>query len=79
MVLSDFQKSKIVELRGLGYTEAEVAKKLRLTHGQVTYFLNKLNEEAKKKGDDSVYLKIMSAGLGPKLLKAFELLMKQTK
>ena len=79
MVLSDFQKSKIVELRGLGYTEADVAKKLKLSHGQVTYFLNKINEEAVKKGDDSVYLKVMSAGLGPKLLRAFEQLMKHSK
>jgi len=79
MVLTDFQKSKIVELRGLGYTEADVAKKLKLSHGQVTYFLNKINEEAVKKGDDTVYIKIMSAGLGPKLLKAFELLMKHSK
>ena len=79
MVLTDFQKSKIVELRGLGYTEADVAKKLRLSHGQVTYFLNKINEESRKKGDDAVYLKVMSGGLGPKLLKAFELLMKQAK
>lgn len=79
MVLTDFQKSKIVELRGLGYTEAEVAKKMKLTHGQVTYFLNKVNDEAKKKGDDAVYLKTMSAGIGPKMLKAFELLMKQSK
>ncbi len=79
MVLSDFQKSKIVELRGLGYTEAEVARKMKLSHGQVTYFLNKVNEEARKRGDDAVYLKLMSAGLGPKILKGFELLMKQTK
>ena len=79
MVLTDFQKSKIVELRGLGYTEADVAKKLKLSHGQVTYFLNKINEEAVKKGDDSVYLKVMSAGLGPKLLRAFEQLMKHSK
>jgi orotate phosphoribosyltransferase-like protein len=79
MVLTDFQKSKIVELRGLGYTEADVAKKLKLSHGQVTYFLNKINEDAVKKGDDTVYLKVMSAGLGPKLLRAFEQLMKHSK
>jgi len=79
MVLTDFQKSMIVELRGLGYTEADVAKKLKLSHGQVTYFLNKINDEAGKKGDDAVYLKVMSSGIGPKLLKAFETLMKHTK
>ncbi|MFH1834904.1 MAG: hypothetical protein ABH851_01810 [Methanobacteriota archaeon] len=55
-------------LRGLGYTHAEVAGKLGLKPHQITYTLAEVNEEAREKGDSETYLKIIGAGVLPKVI-----------
>lgn len=67
-MVDDFVKAKIVMLRGLGYQQKEIADKLGLTLGQVSYNLGEVNEDARKIGDTSTYMKILTAGFSPKLV-----------
>jgi|GEM_PF-2513106 len=68
-MVSELQKAKIVQLRGLGYQHQEIAEILGLKRSQVAYHLHELKQLSKKKDPDSVYLDIMVSGLGPELIK----------
>lgn len=70
--MDDFKLAQCVMLRGVGYTHNEIAGRLGLKLHQVQYALTNLNEEARLKGDLEVYLRVMSAGFGPKVLKVIE-------
>ena len=70
--MDDYALAWCVVLRGLGYTHKEIADKLGLKMHQVQYAFYNLNEESRLKGDSPVYLRVMSAGFGPKLLKVVE-------
>lgn len=67
-MVDDYVKARIVMLRGLGYQQKIIADKLGLTLGQVNYNLGEINMEAKKIGDTSTYMKILTAGFSPKLI-----------
>ncbi|MFH1404217.1 MAG: hypothetical protein ABIH11_08120 [Candidatus Altiarchaeota archaeon] len=73
-MLSDWQKSKLVELRGLGYTQKEIAEELGTTQAAVSYNLSKIRDQSKKDGVDETYVKIMSSGVGADVLKTLRIL-----
>jgi len=68
-MISDLQKAKILQLRGLGYQQKEIAEILGLSQAQVAYHLQEFKKLAKEKGPDSVYLDIMLSGIGPEAMK----------
>lgn len=68
--MDDLVLAKIMALRGLGYTQAEVAGKLGLKLHQVQYALSEVNEDARKDGDMQVYARIVGAGFLPKIVEA---------
>ena len=70
--MDDHTLAWCVVLRGLGYTHKEIAQKLNLKMHQIQYAFYNLNEESRLKGDSAVYLRVMSAGFGPKLLALVE-------
>jgi len=72
MFMDDFKLAQCVMLRGVGYTHGEIAEKLGVKLHQIQYALTDLNEEARLKGDMEVYLRVMSAGFGPKLLRLID-------
>ncbi|MBU4265623.1 MAG: sigma-70 region 4 domain-containing protein [Candidatus Altiarchaeota archaeon] len=68
-MVSDYHLAQIVELRGLGYKHREIAKKLGLKETQVSYWLGQVRKEANEKGNDPTYVKIMSAGILPEIVR----------
>ncbi|MFC2162706.1 hypothetical protein ACFLRF_03420 [Candidatus Altiarchaeota archaeon] len=68
MMISDKQKAKIIQFRGLGYTQKEIADKVGLTLAQVNYNLQEINDQAKKEGDNNVYMKLLSNGFLPEMI-----------
>ena len=70
--MDDFKLTQCVMLRGLGYTHQEIAEKLGLKLHQVQYSLTNLNDEARLNGDEAVYLRVLSAGFGPRILRIIE-------
>ncbi len=68
-MVSDYHLAQIVELRGLGYKQREIADKLGLKEAHVNYWLGRAREEAKEKGDDPTYVRIMSAGILPEIVR----------
>ncbi|MFC2162062.1 hypothetical protein ACFLRF_00140 [Candidatus Altiarchaeota archaeon] len=73
-MLSDWQRSKLVQLRGLGYTQKEIAGELGTTQAAVSYNLSKIRNQTKKDGIDETYVKIMSTGVGADVLKTLRIL-----
>lgn len=65
-MLSDLQKARIIQLRGLGYRQKEIAETLGISQARVAYHLNELRELSLEKGADQVYLQTLVAGFGPK-------------
>jgi len=68
-----YQKAKIVQLRGLGFTASEIAKKLKLTEGQVSYWEQKIEKKAREQGEDEVFVRVMADGVIPEVLKFMRL------
>jgi len=67
-MITDFQKARILELRGLGYQKREIAEKLEVGIGTVNYHLREFKELAQKRGDDQTFLKILVTGVGPEIV-----------
>lgn len=65
--MDEFILAKVISLRGLGYTHAEIGGKLDLKTHQIQYALEQVNEDAREKGDTETYIKIMGAGVGPRI------------
>ena len=47
--------AEIMKLRGLGYSQKEIAKQLRITQGVVQYKLRQLRKRAEEEGIDTVF------------------------
>ena len=71
-MITDKQKAKIMQLRALGYSQKEISKKTRLTHAQVNYNLQEINEQAQKEGDDVVFIKILTDGFLPETIETIK-------
>jgi predicted transcriptional regulator len=63
-LLTDQEISKIVMMRGLGFSQTEIAKELDITQGAVSYNLNKLKKQVAGDGLESAFTRIMAAGVG---------------
>lgn len=57
--------AEIVKMRGLGYSQAEIAQQLGVSQSAVQYQLARINERAQREGNDDVFLALLvGAGLG---------------
>ena len=63
--LSDKDIAEIVKMRGLGFSQSEIALRLGVRQSAIQYQLAKINERAQREGIDDVFLAlIIGAGLG---------------
>jgi len=59
---------RIVILRGLGYSQAEIAEKLGVTGAAIQYRLKQINKRAREEGNNQTFTKLVF-GEGSNLLK----------
>lgn len=71
-MISDTKKADIVKLRGLGYTQKEIAAKLKVKQNTVSYHLNQINEDARAQGDNPTYLKLLTNGYLKQILETIQ-------
>ena len=64
----DDDTARIVMLRGLGYSQREIAQNLGLTQSKVWYRLNEVNEAARDRGDTAVFTSVLVDGFLPKII-----------
>ncbi|MBD3389053.1 MAG: winged helix-turn-helix transcriptional regulator [Candidatus Altiarchaeales archaeon] len=69
-LLSDEEISKILMMRGLGYSQTEIATELGITQGAVSYNLKQLKTEAGSSGLEKTFMKVLAAGIGVDRLKS---------
>ena len=63
--LTERDIGEIVKLRGLGYSQQEIADKLGVTAATISYQLKRINKIAKADGDNSAIVTfLVGAGLG---------------
>jgi len=67
-MVTAYQKAKILQLKGLGFEIAEIAKKLDIREGQVRYWARKMEREAREQGEDEVFVRVMADGVIPEVL-----------
>ncbi|SVC48392.1 uncharacterized protein METZ01_LOCUS301246 [marine metagenome] len=63
MPLSPQQIASILKLRGLGWTQKEIADTIGASQQVVAYHLKKLREESKEKGADDVFSSALLGGM----------------
>ena len=63
MPLSPQQIASILKLRGLGWTQKEIADTIGASQQVVAYHLKKLREESKEKGADDVFSAALLGGM----------------
>lgn len=59
MSLSGRDIGEIVMMRGLGYNQAEIAQRLGVSQSAIQYQLARINERARKEGDDDTFLALV--------------------
>ena len=52
--------AEIVKMRGLGYNQSEIAQRLGVIQSAIQYQLARINERARKEGDDNVFISLLS-------------------
>ena len=63
--LTERDIAEIVKMRGLGYSQGEIAQQLSVSQSAVQYQLARINERAQSEGNDDVFLALLlGAGLG---------------
>ena len=50
----------LVKMRGIGYSQSEIAKKLGVTQASIQYNLVRIKERAEKEGDDVLFWTLIS-------------------
>ena len=63
MPLGPQQIASILKLRGLGWTQKEIADTIGASQQVVAYHLKKLREESKEKGADDVFSAALLGGM----------------
>ena len=63
MVLSPQQIASILKLRGIGWSQKEIADTIGASQQVVAYHLKKLREESKEKGADDVFSAALLGGM----------------
>ena len=53
--LTDRERAIIVQLRGLGYSQEEIANRLNISQSSVAYHLKEFRERAEADGDDATF------------------------
>ena len=84
MGLNPKELAKLLKLRALGWSQAEIAEELDKSQQVIAYQLKKLKKESKKKGTDEVFNAALIGGLagaaaGIGVFALLELLKDQTK
>jgi predicted transcriptional regulator len=69
-MLSDSEVARIVVMRGVGFSQNEIAKELDITQGAVSYNLKQLRARAQKDGLEMAYVGVLAAGGRIETLKA---------
>ena len=63
--LASKEIAQIVKMRGLGYSQSEIAKKLNVSQSAIQYQLQRIKKRAQKDGeDDTLFALLLGAGLG---------------
>ncbi len=63
MSLSPQQIASILKLRGLGWTQKDIADTIGASQQVVAYHLKKLREESKERGADDVFSSALLGGM----------------
>ena len=63
MALSPQQIASILKLRGIGWSQKEIADTIGASQQVVAYHLKKLREESKEKGADDVFSAALLGGM----------------
>ena len=63
MPINPQQIASILKLRGLGWTQKEIADTIGASQQVVAYHLKKLREESKEKGADDVFSSALLGGM----------------
>ena len=63
MALSQQQIASILKLRGIGWSQKEIADTIGASQQVVAYHLKKLREESKEKGADDVFSAALLGGM----------------
>ena len=63
--LTEREIADIVKMRGLGYSQTEIAKHLKVSQSAVQYQLARIRERAQRDGDDNTFAALLiAAGIG---------------
>ena len=63
--LSENDVAKIIQLRGLGYSQSEIACELGVSQSAIQYQLNRIKKRAQDQGDDETFWGLLvGAGIG---------------
>ena len=60
--MAESDVAKIIVMRGLGYSQSEIAKEVGVTQGAVSYNLKQLRGIAEKEGLEGTYVRLLAAG-----------------
>jgi DNA-binding CsgD family transcriptional regulator len=63
MALGPKEIAELLKMRALGYSQAEIAEKLKTTQQNIAYHLKKLREKAEKNGTDEAFNAALIGGL----------------
>lgn len=64
-ILSDREVGEIIKLRGLGYSQDEIAQRMNVSPSTISYQLQRVNQMARDKGDDKAFAAFLfGAGVG---------------
>ncbi len=63
MALDAQQIAELLKLRALGWSQAEIADKLKTSQQVIGYHLKKLKDQSKKKGTDEVFNAALMGGI----------------
>jgi DNA-binding CsgD family transcriptional regulator len=63
MALGPKEIAELLKMRALGFSQAEIADKLKTTQQNIAYHLKKLREKAEKNGTDEAFNAALIGGL----------------
>ncbi|HDN83367.1 MAG TPA: sigma-70 family RNA polymerase sigma factor [Candidatus Altiarchaeales archaeon] len=75
-MVSEFDRARVVMLRGLGYSQKEISEKTGLSQSAISYILSEIKKRALEEGDEATFVAIMSSGYGPLIVRAMQMLFK---
>lgn len=64
--------AEIMKLRGLGYSQGEIAKRLKMKQGVVQYKLRQLKKRAEEEGINTVFFGLVVELYVPKVMEALD-------